>query len=329
VKKNFVDPAPQLASAVQPPAPVAAQPRMQYPIASEPIPPVVAPPVVSPATSSPQPISPLAILNGATPPSGTTAGVATPGTATTGAATPVAATPATQPVTAVATPASTQPTSVAITPTTKPAEPTADEKFGAAETAFLDATKQPLDQQPLDALLSQYTPLSADPALPVTMRHIADRRIAVLKVRANFRKDQIETLKLQAEAKERELALTAENQELTQRIKDNQVTVYTALGTLRISSLQQTGTTMYRLTDPGTGRTLLYIRSNDEKYAGMLGKFIGVKGDITEDTNLSLKVISPTATEVVDVAKVNNTVTATVIPPSLLAKSSTASASGN
>ena len=48
---------------------------------------------------------------------------------------------------------------------------------------------------------------------------------------------------------------------------------------------------MYRLTDPSTGRTVAYIRTNDSKYAGMLGQFIGVKGTINTDTALNMKFI--------------------------------------
>ena len=161
------------------------------------------------------------------------------------------------------------------------------------------------------------------------MKRIVDMRISTLELRSDARTQYLAAHKMQADAKARQLALKAENDELAQRVKDQEISIFTALGTLRISSLQQSGTTMYRLTDPGTGRTLLYIRSNDAKYAALLNKFIGVKGDITEDTNMNLKVIAPTATEVVDPTKVNTTVTATVIPPSLLPKTDTASVVGN
>ena len=96
------------------------------------------------------------------------------------------------------------------------------------------------------------------------------------------------------------------------------------LGTLRISSLQQSGATLYRLTDPGTGRTLVYLKSNDPKYTGMLNEFVGVNGDIKEDPALTMKVITPTSVEAVDQNKVNVNITATVMPPSLLPKQTTA-----
>jgi len=297
VKKTFVDPLPVLASSkqqpVQPPAVVAggSEPRMKYPIASEPIPPVI--------------VSPVAAANPA---------------------------PSTEPsVTMMETVPSTQPSKVASAPgpATQPVEPSADEKFNDVETAFLAATKLPLDQQPIGTLISQYTDLSSNSALPSSLRRIADRRVSTLKIRAAAQKDLLETQKMKAEAAARELALKTENEELVDRVKKTEITMYAAVGTLRISSLQQSGATMYRLTDPGTGRTLLYIRSNDSKYADMLNKFIGVNGEITEDTALNLKVIVPKSSELVDPAKVNTNVSATVIPPSMLLKTSTASVSGN
>jgi hypothetical protein len=51
----------------------------------------------------------------------------------------------------------------------------------------------------------------------------------------------------------------------------------------------------------------------------LMGKFIGVKGDLTTEAQLSLKVINPTEAAQVDAAKVNHGVSATVVPPSMLA----------
>ena len=149
----------------------------------------------------------------------------------------------------------------------------------------------------------------------------------MLKIRATAQKDLLDTQKMKTDADARQQALKSENEELADRVKKTEITMYAAVGTLRISSLQQSGATMYRLTDPGTGRTLLYVRSGDKKYAEMLNKFIGVNGDIAEDTGLNLKVITPKSAELVDPAKVNTNVSATVIPPSMLLK--TASATGS
>jgi uncharacterized protein YgiM (DUF1202 family) len=310
VKKTLVDAAPQEMAVVPPVAPE----KLREPIASDPVPAggVIAPEPVT-AVSAPAPAqvvsSPVAP---AQPPVVVLAAKLPP------------AVPATMP-SAVAVAPATQPAAVAmVAPATQPAEPTAEAKFDTLESAFLDATGKPLEKQPIDSLLKQYTALNTDPALPSSMQRIAEMRIATLKLRADARDQYVSALKLAAEAKSRQVAFKAEQDELAQRVKEQQVTMYTAVGTLRTSSLQQTGSTMYRLTDPGTGRTLLYVRSNDPKYAGLLNQFIGVKGDIAEDTNVSLKILTPTDAEAVDQSKVNTNISATVMPPSLLPKTAAA-----
>ena len=112
--------------------------------------------------------------------------------------------------------------------------------------------------------------------------------------------------------------MKAEQEELTARIKANEVTVYSAIGTLRTSSLQQGSGILYRLTDPGNGRTLVYIRSADPKQLNAhLGQLIGVKGEIGQDALLKAKAITPSSIERVEASKINNGVTAQVLPPSL------------
>jgi hypothetical protein len=56
-----------------------------------------------------------------------------------------------------------------------------------------------------------------------------------------------------------------------------------------------------------------------------MGQFVGVKGDATTDPQLSLKVITPTTIAAVDPAKVNSSIAADIIPPSLLARQASAS----
>src|ERR1019366_6740053 len=143
-------------------------------------------------------------------------------------------------------------------PATQPAVPLAQTEFDALETAFLDATNLPLEKQPLDALMTGYDKLTKGGELPVSMQRIAEMRLVTLKLRADARQQYAEAQKMQEEARARQTALKAEQGELTQRVKDTEVTMYTALGTLRTSSLQQTGGTLYRLTDPTSGRTLVY-----------------------------------------------------------------------
>jgi SH3-like domain-containing protein len=312
VKKAFVDTTTEVQAA---PIPIVAADKQSDPIASAPIPPVITPPAAAPTPVAAAPVTPAPTPMAAVTPVFQGASVTS--------------TPTTNPTVAVAVKPSTQPSEVAVSPATQPVELSADAKFDAVESEFLDATNQPLDKQPVESLLTQYTALSKNSALPNSMMGIVQMRIATLKLRDDAQKQYADALKMQADAKARQVALRAESDELAQRVKDQSVSIYTALGTLRISSLQQSNTTLYRLTDPGTGRTLVYIKSNDPKYTVLLNQFIGVKGDVVEDTNMNIKTIAPTETTPVDPSKVNTTVTATIIPPSMLPKTATASVVGN
>ena len=294
VKKDYVDPVKAITVAV-PPADTGSEP-----LQSQPVLPMVTKTPSNPAEGS-----------------STQVPVVAGGAATTQPA--VAAAPSTQPAVAIA--PATQP---AVAPST-----VAENEFDATEASFLDATNMPIDKQPIDTLLTEYTTLSKNSDLPPSMQKIADLRISTLKFRAEARSQYLDAMKMEADARSRQQSLKAEQQELVQRVKDQDITIYSALGTLRTSSLQQAGTTLYRLTDPNTGRTLVYIRSDDPKYAGLLNQFIGVRGDINDDAAMSLKVMTPTVAEVVDAAKVNTTVTAEVIPPTMLPKAPTASIAGN
>lgn len=196
----------------------------------------------------------------------------------------------------------------------------AEAAFDKAESAFLAAKAQPLEQQPLDTLLKQFETVSKNDALPESMRRLADSRVATLKARLSAQGELIKLRQGQSELKQRQLALEAEQQELQKRIAENTVKVYTAVGTLQPSSLQQGAVTLYRITDPATGRTVCYLRSNDSKTISMLGQFVGVKGSLQEEARLGAKVITPTELTVCDPAKVHLSITAQIIPPSLMPK---------
>ncbi len=222
--------------------------------------------------------------------------------------------------TAVAGTPATQPAQVAEVPSTQPAAPTAEATFDKLEADFVAMSATPLDQQALDEAITNYQAMTSS-TLPESLKRMVDIRLATLKARAEAKEQFVALKKSQDAATARQTALKAEQQELQERIEKNKIAMFTAVGTLRTSSLQQGNTVLYRLTDPGTGRTVVYIRTNDAKYANLLGQFIGVHGELATDQQLGVKVIAPTDASEVDQAKVNNGVTAQVIPPSMLAKS--------
>jgi uncharacterized protein YgiM (DUF1202 family) len=214
---------------------------------------------------------------------------------------------------------------VAEVPTTKPAIDASQVAFEKLETDFIEMSKLPIDQQAMEPMIKGYEALTTSD-LPESLKRTVDIRLATMKLRSQSKDEFLALKKSQEDAAQRQVALRAEQQELEERIKTNQVKMYTAIGTLRTSSLQQGGSTLYRLTDPSTGRTTVYIRSADPKFGAHLGKFIGVSGDLVTDQQLNIRVVSPTASEVVDMTKVGKGVAAQVIPPSLLPQSVSSSA---
>ncbi len=308
--------------------PLAAQAKDHEPLATDPIAPakvVAVPPAPAPAPVAqvtppvaPAPVAPAPEPVTPAPAPAPAVAVATP-------TTKPAADDAAVASAKMAAPATTQPTVVArAIPTTRPTL-TAREQFDRAETEFARLSAMPLDKQPLDGLKWRYKTLAKDASLPSSLRQTAASRQSALALRIEARGQFIEANRVATEAAAKQKALTAEQQELTERVKEQEVTTFAAVGTLRISSLQQSGTTLYRLTDPNTGRTVIYVRSNDPKYAGLLNQFVGVRGMITQDAALSLRYVTPTDAGPVDMAKVNNGISAAVTPPSLLAKGATAS----
>ena len=236
---------------------------------------------------------------------------------------PLAAAPATSPAGDAA---ATQTQGSATRPSdSRPAS--ADTRFEQLEGEFNAASDRPVIDQPVDDLLGSYQALVKDETLPESLKRIADARIAALKVRKQTREEFALVRKNQEEMEERRKALQAEREELEEQIRQTNVEFFAAVGTLRTSSLQQgpRGTTLYRLTDPESGRTLVYVRSADREFGALMNQFVGVKGELKSDPLLRMRVITPTETKAIDQTKVGTTIAAAVLPASLLRNTPTVS----
>ena len=188
---------------------------------------------------------------------------------------------------------------VVVAPTTKPAE---------AETASLDALeaklaaagKLPLTQQPIGELLASYRQLAADSNQPDVARKGAELRVKLLEMRQDAVKTIADTEAARQKRVAEQLPLEAEAKEIGQRIAAAEFKTYAAVGTVRASSLASNGRSLYRLTDPSTGRTVVYVDDVDGKAAGLDGQFVGVKGAVASDAVRQIKIVRPTAIEPVD-----------------------------
>jgi hypothetical protein len=229
-----------------------------------------------------------------------------------------AAAPTTNPSAVVAAAPATQPAVAAAPP------PSDEELFARDEAAFSAMSKQPLDSQPIDDLMAKYQSIASSATLSDELKSVVNIRIATLKGRLDNKAKLVEIQRLEKLATARQLALQAEQEELAERLKQSQIQVFVAVGQLQPSSLQVGGGTLYRLVDPATGRTEIYVRTNDPKITGLMGQFVGVNGHTSDDPQLSLRVIDPTDAAAVDETKVNTSVMASILPPSLLARQASA-----
>jgi SH3-like domain-containing protein len=197
---------------------------------------------------------------------------------------------------------------LAAAPTSRPgssAITAAMDAYSQAEKDFMAASQQPIDQQPIAQLTETYTALAGNEKLPSSMRTNAQIRLQSLGLRADAQAGVLAVRKSQEEAKQRSAALTAEHDQLEAKLASSRVLIYTAMGQLTTSSLKLGDTPVYRLVDPANGRTLVYIRGNDVTLPGMLNQFVGVKGDVVADPQLSVNIITPTSIESVDPTKIN------------------------
>ena len=271
----------------------------------------------TPDTGANPPAAPGVNGGAVLPPPDQTAGATAPPT-TQGSVGPdgVAAVPTTLPSVATAAPA-TQPGDAAAA---------AQTEFDRLEAAFAAESGKPLQDQDPAGLSAGYDKVAKGGALPDSLRKIAEYKAAALQARAQDRTEYLAVEKQQDEMKAKVAALRAERTELEARVKANEIKQYAAVGTLRASSLQQGQQTLYRLTDPASGRTVIYLRTNDPKLGEMMNQFIGVKGTVTDDAQLSLRVIDPTDFQPVDQTKLYTGVMSEIVPPSLMPAGNQASA---
>ncbi len=208
------------------------------------------------------------------------------------------------------------------TPTTAPAgaQASAEQQFDALEAKFDEASRLPLEQQPIDELLADYEKVVAAKQIPESMLRMAEFRVKGLQVRKEALVQFNETKRLRDEiAANQTRPLEAEGQEIDNRIKEATVKQFTASGTLRQSALPYGGRTLYRLTDPASGRTVVYVNTDDANVIKMEGLFIGIRGEVVEDSVRRIKFIQPKEVEQIDPSGlIKGTVTSTLTPPSLL-----------
>ena len=164
--------------------------------------------------------------------------------------------------------------------------------------------KQPISERPLGELRQSYEVLAAREDASLSVRRAAENRAGVLRLLEQQQNEVVTARKEAAQFRAKQAEYENQRRQIETRIKQVGVTVYTAVGQLDTSSIQQGGQPLYRLVDPADGQTVVYIRTSDAKQTAMIGKYVGVRGEVVSDQQLAVKVISPMAMEAVDASLV-------------------------
>ena len=191
----------------------------------------------------------------------------------------------------------------------------AEKAYDAAEAKLASVAGLPLDEQPLPEMIATYEALGDNADLPGTLRLQAQRQAAVLRSKNGTRNELIELKKLKSQQEATAAEFGRQKQEIFSKLNANANTAYTAIGQLRSSQISSGGQPLLRLVDPGTGVTIIYVRSAD---TGMLEQLVGVRGAVTEDGSLGIKIVECTGIAGVPATEVGKSVTGNFMPPSLL-----------
>ena len=219
-----------------------------------------------------------------------------------------------------------------------PVGPTLATRFADIDSQYVSVAEQPLAEQPLDELHASYSELLAEAqassdAAASAMVPVLNARIATIEVRRQALADLREVQQLERQMADRQKALVAEQQEMEERVERGRIEVFTAVGQLRPSTLQLGGNKgmLFRLVDPVSQRTVIYLRAKDKEAAELmprLEQFVGVQGQAFRDNEYEMRYIQVTGSKVVDPEQVYNHVAAQIIPPSMIDPTRAAVASG-
>lgn len=169
--------------------------------------------------------------------------------------------------------------------------PARSERAKAVEDEMLPLLQRPLGSQPLDRIESVYRELALDDSLPE-----ADKKLVELRLEQVQRNRTLaSSLSDVAEARRDLDRSHGEAQEAADEVRSRTPMRYDAVGRLMASSVYD-GTTrprMYRLIDPGSGRTIAYVDPAEDRSGvdAMLGQLIGVTGSTAYDPATKLRVI--------------------------------------
>jgi hypothetical protein len=182
-----------------------------------------------------------------------------------------------------------------------------------------ESTKDlPLEQRPVTDMLASYRSLADDASLSAAARTTARNRVTLLAILEKQSAEITQAKQATSDFATRQAELDGQARQIEQRLQTAGIANYTAVGELRMSSIKRADNQpLLRLVDPADGRTLVYIKLTDAKQQTLIEKFVGLKGEVARDPQLSVDVIEPSDMQEVNADKVFHGVTARIYPPSL------------
>lgn len=152
------------------------------------------------------------------------------------------------------------------------------------ETQMLPLFERPLEEQPLDQMEQAYQQVASGGQLPGIDRRIVEIRLAAIR----HNQELAGALKQISDARGASDAAAQQAEEV-----DDRPVRYDAVGRLLASSVYngESLPRLYRLADPGSGRTLAYVEPGGPVRAHLLGQVVGIVGKSTYDTSMKLQVI--------------------------------------
>lgn len=176
-------------------------------------------------------------------------------------------------------------------PSPPPAAPSAAQaRLEDLEAAYDQLLKEPIETAEVLPLRDLYLKLAEDhPESKRIVRYVS-ARAGQLALWADLQERRAELTKLR-----KRLELSAEEAE-AMRLALETTADYAAVGRLAASTVYdgQRLPKLFRIQDASTGRTIAYLRLDDEFHlAEMLGQLVGIVGKKTYDNGLRLNVIEP------------------------------------
>lgn len=171
------------------------------------------------------------------------------------------------------------------------------EDLSQLEARMLPLFMKPVEEQPIDEMVLAYKQLQSSGELtPSDQRIIAMRLVALERNRklASALRDIAEARRAAEAGSQASVELQRKTEVEIQQAAEQPPSRYDLVGRLTGSSVYNGRDlpVLFRLTDAGTGRTIGYLHPNEiEKHKALLGRRVGIIGDVTFDPALQINLI--------------------------------------